>query len=170
MDIGAIFLLLALLILVGLFVSTPFAGRRARFVTEEEHEVSSLMAEYDRILAALQELEFDNTLSKIPTEDYPVQRTELLQKGSLLLSQLDTHQAEAATLDAKNRLEEALADRPANSVKSLTTSVASDDDLESMIAARRSIRKDKSGGFCPKCGKAVLLSDRFCPSCGTPIK
>jgi len=44
-----------------------------------------------------------------------------------------------------------------------------DDDLESMIAARRKTRKEKSAGFCPKCGKPILVSDRFCPSCGKAI-
>jgi NADH pyrophosphatase NudC (nudix superfamily) len=47
--------------------------------------------------------------------------------------------------------------------------VVSDDDLEDLIAARRAARKEKSAGFCPKCGKPVLRSDRFCPSCGKPI-
>ena len=47
--------------------------------------------------------------------------------------------------------------------------VLDDDDLESMISARRKTRKEKSAGFCPKCGKPVQVSDRFCPSCGKAI-
>ncbi len=31
-------------------------------------------------------------------------------------------------------------------------------------------RKDKTAGFCPKCGKPVLQSDVFCPSCGKYIE
>ncbi|MBL1173273.1 MAG: zinc-ribbon domain-containing protein, partial [Chloroflexi bacterium] len=45
----------------------------------------------------------------------------------------------------------------------------SDDDVEALIAARRKARKEKSGGFCPRCGKPVLASDRFCPHCGKSI-
>ena len=41
------------------------------------------------MLTALSELDFDYTLGKIPEEDYPVQRTVLLQKGAGLLRQLD---------------------------------------------------------------------------------
>jgi hypothetical protein len=45
-----------------------------------------------------------------------------------------------------------------------------DDDIEDIVAKRRSARKEQTSGFCPKCGKAVLLSDRFCPSCGYILK
>jgi hypothetical protein len=41
-----------------------------------------------------------------------------------------------------------------------------DDDIESMIVQRRKGRKTKTAGFCPKCGKAVMISDKFCPACG----
>ena len=40
--------------------------RRARRVTEEEHELSSLMAERERVINSLQELDFDFKLGKIP--------------------------------------------------------------------------------------------------------
>jgi predicted amidophosphoribosyltransferase len=50
-----------------------------------------------------------------------------------------------------------------------TDTVLDDDDLEAMIAARRKTHKVKSAGFCPKCGKPILVSDRFCPSCGKAI-
>ena len=45
--------------------------QRARRVTEEEHELSALMAERDRVINSLQELDFDFKLGKIPEEDYP---------------------------------------------------------------------------------------------------
>jgi predicted amidophosphoribosyltransferase len=48
--------------------------------------------------------------------------------------------------------------------------VDADDDIESLIAARRSERKEKSAGFCPNCGRPILSSDRFCPHCGKVIK
>ncbi|NOH04446.1 MAG: zinc ribbon domain-containing protein [Chloroflexi bacterium] len=45
----------------------------------------------------------------------------------------------------------------------------SDDDIEAMIASRRKQHKSKSAGFCPKCGKPVLVTDKFCPSCGKAL-
>ena len=44
-----------------------------------------------------------------------------------------------------------------------------DDDLEELLAARRAVRKEKSGGFCPNCGKPIMRSDRFCSACGKSI-
>jgi predicted amidophosphoribosyltransferase len=41
-----------------------------------------------------------------------------------------------------------------------------DDDVETILAARRRERQGKSGGFCPNCGRSIQKSDRFCPKCG----
>ena len=89
MDIGAIFFTLAVVTLVGMYVGQPFIQRRGRRATQEDQEYSTLMAEYDRTVNTLQELDFDNSLDKVPAEDYPKQRAELLAKGAELLRQLD---------------------------------------------------------------------------------
>jgi NADH pyrophosphatase NudC (nudix superfamily) len=44
-----------------------------------------------------------------------------------------------------------------------------DEDLEELISKRRSIRNEKTSGFCPNCGKPLLQSDRFCYCCGQAI-
>ena len=89
-------LILAVAVLVGLYISRPFASRHA--ATEklirpaaEESEIhrSTLLAERDRVLTALQDLEFDFTLGKIPAEDYPIQRAELFKAGAEALRELD---------------------------------------------------------------------------------
>ena len=90
MELTAIFFSLAVLILVGIYLYAPFMERRARRVTEEEHELSALMAERDRVINALHELDFDFKLGKIPEEDYPVQRSTLLQKGADILRKIDS--------------------------------------------------------------------------------
>jgi NADH pyrophosphatase NudC (nudix superfamily) len=66
-------------------------------------------------------------------------------------------------------MEAAVASRRADASAKKTDTVLDDDDLEAMIASRRKTHKDKSAGFCPKCGKPILVSDRFCPSCGKAI-
>jgi len=171
MDIGAIFFTLAVVALVGMYVGQPFIQRRGRRATQEDHEYSALMAEYDRVVNTLQELDFDNSLGKVPPEDYPKQRTDLLAKGAELLRKLDSMQPQKAGKDAESRLEAAVASRRADASATASTAAAAltDDDLESMIAARRKTRKEKSAGFCPKCGKPILVSDRFCPSCGKAL-
>lgn len=171
MDLSAIFFVLAVLILVGMYLYAPFTGRTRRSaVGREEHEVSSLMAERDRMINALQELDFDFKLGKVPEEDYPAQRAELLQKGADILRKLDElRPASASDSNAEARLEKAVAARRADAAAPAAQAAISDDDIESMLAARRKQRKDKSAGFCPRCGQAVLVSDRFCPSCGKSL-
>jgi hypothetical protein len=160
MDIAAFILTLAVLILVGLYLYAPFLRKYGRRVTHEEHELSALLAEQDRVLSSLQELDFDFKLGKIPEEDYPEQRSNLLQKGADLLRKIDAF-SEKASVPAQNQ-------KPVK--KSQAKGQVSEDSLEAMISARRKSRKTSFDGFCPKCGKPVLASDRFCPSCGKALK
>ena len=170
MDLSAIFFLLAVLILVGMYLYAPFTGRSRRSATtQEEHEVSGLMAERDRMINALQELDFDFKLGKIPEEDYPAQRAELLKKGADILRKLDElRPAAVSATNAEDRLEKAVAARRADAAVAARVAI-SDDDIESQLSARRKQRKEKSAGFCPRCGQPVLVSDRFCPSCGKSL-
>lgn len=181
MDLSAIFFLLAVLILVGMYLYAPFVSRARRLGTQDEHELSALMAERDRVINALQELDFDYDLGKIPAEDYPAQRAELLQKGAGILRRLDTLTVPASPdgsngreQDAQIRLENVVASRRADSAytggaAAPAPAELTDDDIESLIASRRRERREKSAGFCPRCGQAVLVSDRFCPSCGKSL-
>ncbi len=172
MDIGAIFLLLSVCLLTGLFVARPFLERR-RFssISADDQELSTLLAERDRLITALQELDFDHTLNKIPAQDYPVMRASLIQRASDVLRKLDAMQPQnAGDTDAETRVEAVIASRRADAaIEKIEKQEVSDDDLDELVASRRALRKEKSGGFCPKCGKSVLRSDRFCPHCGKPI-
>jgi len=167
MQIVSIFFTLGILILVGVFLYAPFLERRARRVTEEEHETSSLLAERERVVNSLQELESDYQLGKVPDEDYPTQRTNLLQRGADILRKLDELAPVKTQNDKDARVERALAARRKNGAS--PQDELTDDDVESMIASRRKGRKSKSAGFCPKCGKPVMASDKFCPSCGKTL-
>jgi hypothetical protein len=168
MELTAIFFSLAVLILVGIYLYAPFMERRARSVTEEEHELSTLLAERDRVINSLQELDFDFKLGKIPEDDYPVQRTSLLQKGADILRKIDTLAPQATSAqDTETRLERAIAARRADAAVARVE--VTDDDVELMILSRRKSRKNRSAGFCPKCGKPVMVTDRFCPSCGKSL-
>jgi hypothetical protein len=186
MDVGSIFLILALVFVVGLFVSRPFfaAGPKAADPTalsdSDEHRRSSLLAERDRLLTAIQELDFDHRLGKIPAEDYPATRAGLLQNAALVLRRLDEFQESIERGSVEDRIEQAIAARRADASAAKAASApatatpavavaAREDDLEELIAARRRERNEKSAGFCPKCGRPVKKSDRFCSKCGTVI-
>jgi hypothetical protein len=192
MEIGSIFLILALLVLVGLFIARPIFERKAFPISSledrKDHELSGLLAERDRILTALQELDFDYTLGKIPAEDYPAQRAGLLQRGADMLRRIDEFAAQPSSGDFEARVEAAVAARRADTAahrerasgrRARTGSAAAedgtglvalvDDELEARLAARRRERQDRSAGFCPQCGRPVQKSDRFCPKCGATL-
>jgi hypothetical protein len=179
MDIGSIFLILAIFLLVAWYVSRPLFERRpvsraARAFSRAEHDLSALLAERDRVLQMLQELDFDYTLGKIPEEDYPNQRNLLLQRGAEVLSQLDALQPSVKAEPAADRLEKAITDRRAQlnqpaPRKNGNGVPVPDDELERLIASRRRAHPEKAGGFCPKCGKPVQKSDQFCPKCGAKV-
>ena len=165
MDIGSIFLILGLFVLVALFIAKPLLDRTSIAVSQEEHELSALLAEKDRMVITLQELDFDYSLGKIPDEDYPAQRNLLLQRGAEVLSQLDADRLEKAI--ASRRAQQK---RPAAAPRQKANGVLSPDDaLEQQIAFRRRQQPEKAGGFCPKCGKPVQKSNQFCPKCGAKI-
>jgi hypothetical protein len=175
MDLGAVFLLLAVLLLVALYVAQPLFRRAAR-LTEGEHRLSALLAEKDRLLNALQELDFDFSLGKVNAGEYPGQRTALLQAGADILRQIDQlapAQTTNTPVEPEERLEAAIAARRLVTAPDAARLSVSDEDLEERIAKRRSVRmasRDKVAGFCPRCGKPVLQSDAFCPACGAALK
>jgi rubrerythrin len=175
MDIGSILLILGLLIVVGLFVSRPlFETQSAErsYTSQREHQISALMAERDRLLSAIQELDFDHVLGKIPEEDYPTQRAALLHRGADVLRELDSILPAPSVDKVEDRLEAAIAARKATTAAQngqRRMRAGSDDPFEQMIANRRRERSEKSAGFCPNCGGPLQRSDRFCPKCGTDI-
>lgn len=180
MDLGSVFVILSLLLLVGLFIARPFLEARpskAKAPTTNQQQVSALLAERDQVLNALQELDFDAALGKIPQEDYPAQRAALLQHGAEVLQQLDALRGGSQSPQgAENRIEEAVskmrADAPGNPQAAPDNPQAApgkrpaEDELEILLAGRRRERQGKAGGFCPRCGGAIQKNDRFCPKCG----
>jgi hypothetical protein len=189
MEIGAVFMILAVIVLAGLFIGRPFlevqpaySSTAALAAREAEHERSSLLAEYERQLNGLKELEFDYTLGKIPEEIYPQQRLAMMQTAAEMLRRLDAFEEKVvskggpapqpaqadqqpgiSTAQAEERVEADIAARR------VTPPPAASDDLEALIAARRRTRQEKASGFCPGCGKPIQKSDKFCPKCGTVL-
>jgi hypothetical protein len=169
METSSILLLLAVVILVAVYLYAPLTQNARKIRSGESHELSALKAERDRVINALQELDFDNNLGKVPLEDYPQQRAALVQKGADILRRLDELTSAASVQkNAEARIERKAARARAD--QAADESAMSDDEIESLIAVRRKQHKGKSAGFCPKCGKPVLVTDKFCPSCGKSLQ
>ena len=196
--IGSLFLVLAVALLVLLFILRPFVLRREELPSSEvtgsnqlDHQRSALLAERDRVLTALQDLDFDNALGKVPVEIYREQRVLLLQTGASVLRRLDemnaaeTQDNEYEPASVEERIETAVAARRDGYQSGVEVSIAgvdgprtaigdgsngrTRDDLEEIIAARKRQRKESAAGFCPRCGRPVQKSDKFCSRCGATI-
>ncbi len=78
MDTGAIFILLALMILVAMYLAQPYLEKQAKGISSKELKLSALYAERDQAISALKELEFDKSLGKVPEDDFVPQRIALM--------------------------------------------------------------------------------------------
>jgi hypothetical protein len=167
MELSSILLSLSVIVLAAVFIGQPFYQRKNRKSghvssrqspedMNRDHIRSSLLAEKERCLAAIQELDFDHSLNKIPEDQYPVQRAELLHTAARMLQQLEKMGFEPER-------------KSGHSTVQVTDNSKDYDELEELIAKRRGEQKKKSTGFCPRCGKPVTETDRFCPKCGTTI-
>jgi DNA repair exonuclease SbcCD ATPase subunit len=162
MDFLSIFFVITLAALVGIFLSRPFfetteKENAQKKIAQIESRRSALLADQERTLASIQELDFDNVLGKIAEEDFHAQRSALLKKGAGLMREIDELEQELAQINLQT------APEPAKSVP------VNDADVEAMLLARRRQRQERSGGFCPGCGHPLQKSDKFCPQCGTTL-
>jgi hypothetical protein len=183
-DLGTIFLFLALLVPVGLYIARPLMERRSLAVSDEEQALSALMAERDRLLDAVQELEMDKVMGKIPEDVFPAQREDLIRRGAEVLRKIDKFYEKYQVEDPDLQLEAAIAARRTESdtstdpepilepepvLERIAAGSYEDDRLEDLIAARRQAHAGKATGFCPQCGTAIQKNDRFCSNCGTIV-
>ena len=161
MDIGSILLLLALVVLVTAYIASPLrTGTRRQTPSAENIELSELLAERERVLDALAELDFDNEMGKIPDELYPVQREALVKRGAAVLKLLDERASDG-------KVETLVAE--------IDASAASDDPVEALIVARKiakssNVAKNNTNTkFCPNCGTKLQIGDKFCANCGESV-
>jgi len=122
MAIGSFLIFLALLVLVALFVARPLLDPAVQD-RALDREVSHWLAERERVVDALAELDADWNLDKVPQDLYLEQRGLLLAKGAIALEKLEKIQKPAA-----------------RHAKQLKAKKETDDDLEELIAAYRTKR------------------------------
>ncbi len=170
MTIGSILLGIALLVLVGLFVTRPLIVPdlyRRRRMTERQ----KLVAQKEAILTLIHNLEFDYDTGKIPELNYKQQREGLVNQAADILQQIDGLDQTPDTWADVVEMESA---KPqARQLPDIEM------DIEAAIEGRRSgtlmvpgqpaEQPEKANGsyqFCPECGLPVDSEDKFCSSCG----
>ena len=161
MDIGSIFLILTLAVVVVIFIARSFLEQgvekqklyTVQTAREKEHQWSELLAERDRLLSSIEELDADYGLGKITDEDYNAQRETMLMAGADVLRQIDTVKLERS--------------RSTPGIDSVTVQ---DDELEVLISDRKSKTSKSNACFCSQCGNILKPDDIFCPKCGTKAR
>lgn len=173
MEIGISLILLVIVIVpVTLFVTQPLSRRWQR-VKEGNPTLSALLAGRDHVLNAIRELDFDNSLGKIPAEEYPAQREALVRHGAEILKQIDKlspqQRSKPVSTKAKGDAVEAFLESRRNQT-GRSIHISKGDRADSLIEQRRRSVTARANQHCPHCGKPVLGSDLFCPSCGKSLR
>lgn len=154
MDLGSIFVILALVIVVAGFIARPILEKGGISITERSRHLSELQAKRDQILLVLQELDMDHAMGKIPTEDYESQRPGMVARGAEILRELDQLGGIAPTAAKSNGHE-------GEDLDAL---------MEEEILRRRKFSSVETEGFCTQCGSRLLAGDQFCSSCGAKVQ
>jgi hypothetical protein len=89
MPLGSILLIAALTFIVVLYLFNPFLST-SNLGQKESNLASSLLAERERLLSAILELENDYSMGKVPEEIFDIQRNSLTKKAVDVLKALDS--------------------------------------------------------------------------------
>jgi hypothetical protein len=150
MDLGSLFAILALAVLVTAFIARPFFERATTAPDAPEMELSVQQAELERVLGLIQDLDMDYAMAKVLAEDYKAARPELVRRGAELMREIDRvggtngHRRNAGDVDL-------------------------DSEIEAEVARLRGGAGAAPAGFCGRCGQAALAGDKFCVRCGAPL-
>jgi len=141
MDIGAIFVGVALLVLAVPVVVRPFRQNQSKGTGPGHHKGQpplnghDLKLQREQVLAGLRDLDFDYQTRKIAEQDYTILRPELLAQAAQLIQSQETE----------------------------------DEAIEKLIRARRETLSEASARKCSQCGSKLSADDRFCAGCGEPV-
>jgi len=148
MDIVSLLIILALALIASAYIANPLLSQSRMAMAPGDRRLSSLQAERDRVLKALEELDVDHAMEKIVGEDYQDRRMELLAQGAGALRALDELHAEDAKPAPAENLEAA---------------------LEAAVSKLRSTGRHSVAKTCPHCGEEIKEGDGFCVRCGEPL-
>jgi hypothetical protein len=148
----ASFLIVALIfILTGLFILRPFLVKSETKGRSSSSLYDSLIAERERLLSAIEELELELDLKKISEKEYSRNRDLLLVEAAEVLKKIDKYQKKHKIKDVD------------------ISTQTEEDDLERLIAERRKQLKTQRFRTCSNCEKEVGENDQFCSHCGEEL-
>jgi len=177
MTIGSIFLGLALLVLVGLYLARPLLKPVPRSVSNMT-PYQALIAQKEAILVQIRSLDFDYDTGIMNEADYQRQREEFMVEAEDIYRRLDEIEergdiaepvtaglSAGSTADFESEIEAAIALRrsqpatPAQESNQPITKVP--ESSQPQPAANNGKSK-----YCPECGRPTDPDDKFCANCG----
>ncbi len=151
MEFSSFLTVVMIFVLSGIFILRPFFVEDETKRKSGSPKMDSLMADKERLLLAIEELDQEFELEKIPSIEHNRNRDILLSEAAEVIKQLDKFQ------------------KPSSSKKKTLSPPKADDDLERMITKRRQQLKSEKSQKCPHCGKAVVRGGQFCSHCGEAL-
>lgn len=148
MEFSSLLIVIFLFILSGVFIMRPFIVNEKTSRRAGSSRSDSLLAEKERLLLAIEELDQEYELEKISEEEHNRNRDILLAEAADVIKRLDKLQ------------------KPSSSKKKAVSQPEADDDLERLINERRKQLKNEKSLECPKCGNTVGEGAQFCSHCG----
>ncbi len=177
MTIGSIFLGLALLVLVGLYVARPIlkpAPPSVSYMTPYQ----ALIAQKEAILVQIRSLDFDYDTGIMNEADYQRQREEFMVEAEDIYRKLDEIEergdiAEAVTVgqpagstaDFESEIEAAIASRRSQAAPLAPESNQPIAKAPASSQPQPATSNGKSK-YCPECGRPTDPADKFCANCG----
>ena len=152
MEFSSLLIVIFIFILSGVFIMRPFLVEEKKPKRSGSSRADSLIAEKERLLLAIEELDLEHELDKISGQEHNRNRDILLAEAVDVLKQLDKIQ------------------KPGSSKKKKPpTSAKVDDNLEKLINERREQLKNNKSLKCPSCDQAVNEGAQFCSNCGEAL-
>lgn len=151
MALSSFLIVLVIFILAGFVIIRPFLVELDTRGTTLPRKNDSLLAEKERLLSSIEDLDLEYDLKKISSREHTRNRDILLSQAAEVLMKLDKLEK---TAPVENRI---------------SSDPSGEDDLEKMIKARRHELKGEKSSYCSHCGKIVKPDDQFCGQCGEKL-
>jgi len=147
------FFIIALIVLmVFLYLMEPFiSGRKFpnRFISKNQLREKDLQTKKEVNIQNIADLDLDNSIEKIPKEDYVKFRKTYVTRLENITRELDGIGKVGRSVDIKKRIENEVLIRRKSQI----------------TAAIKS-----NGRVCPSCSKENLPGSNFCSTCGAKLK
>ena len=152
MELGSFLIVLLIFILSGFYILRPIFAGSSIGGRAGSTKRDALVAERERLLNSIEELDLELELKKISDAEHARNRDILLSDAAKVLNELDE------------------LPRSKTGKRKKTASPDKSDDLEKMIAERRKQIKGEKSIKCAHCGESVEQDAQFCSHCGGALQ